>query len=195
VRPQPTLQNTTIEIVHWSNAPGKLDIIPSNLDLMMIESSERGTEYRLARFVEKIKGAYDYLILDCPPTTSIYTCSSFLASDAIVTPVKPDHLSSIGLPLLDRVIAKYENDYNKKIKNLGVIFNMVHKGHILDRRVMQSIKLSGRPVFNYYLRDSTLIARAVRVGQPIFIYPQSKEEHGSDMRNICSEIVEKVMGV
>jgi len=191
-RPKPTLKNTTMNVVSYTNGPGKLDIIPSNLDLMTVETSERGAEYRLARFLDTIKEAYDNIIIDCPPTTSIYTCSAFLASDAIVTPVKPDHLSSIGLPLLDNVIAKYENDYAKKVTKLGVIFNMVHKGHRLDRRVMQEIRLSGRPYFTNYLRSSTTIARSVQARLPIFRYDDSKREHGPDLRNICNELLQKM---
>jgi len=191
-RPEPSLNNSTLRVASWSDAPGKLDLIPSNLDLMMVESSERGTEYRLARFLEKIKDAYDYIILDCPPTISIFTCSAFLASDAIVTPVKPDHLSSIGLPLLDSVIVKYENDYDKAIIKLGVIFNMVNKRHNLDRRVMQNIRVSGRPYFNSYLRNSTTIARAVQARLPIFAYDDSKSKHGPDIKNICNELIQKM---
>ncbi|MBW1728198.1 MAG: ParA family protein [Deltaproteobacteria bacterium] len=191
-RPKPTLENSTIKINSWRDGPGKLDLIPSNLGLMTVETSDRGAENRLARFLDQIKEAYDFIIIDCPPTISIYTCSAFLASDFIVTPVKPDYLSSIGLPLLDSVITKYERDYNKKIIKLGVIFNMVNTRHILDRRVMQEIRVSGRPYFTNYLRNSTTIARAVRARQPIYRYKDSKRKHGPDINNICNEMIQKM---
>lgn len=189
VRPAPTLKNTTIPIY---NDGGKLDLIPSALDLMTLESSARGTENLLARFLHSTKSAYDNIILDCPPTTSIFTVSAYIASDAFVTPVKPDYLSSVGLSLIDSAIAHYEDRFSKSINLLGVVFNAVNRSYTLDRDVMRQVRESGRPVFGTYLRRSTNIAKAVRAHQPIFIYPQSKEVHGPDIRKLTEELLEKL---
>lgn len=189
VRPAATLKNTTIPIYHDR---GKLDLIPSALELMMLESSTRGTENRLAGFLHSTKNAYDNIILDCPPTTSIFTISAYIASDAFVTPVKPDYLSSVGLALIDSAIVQYQQDFSKSVTLLGVIFNAVNRSYTLDRDIMRQVKDSGRPVFRNYLRRSTNIAKAVRAHQPIFLYSQSKEEHGPDIRKIAEELLEKL---
>ena len=193
VRPAPTLKNTTISI--YNKDEGKLDLIPSVLDLMTLESSERGTENRLARFLHSIKDAYDNIILDCPPTTSIFTISAYIASDAFITPVKPDYLSSVGLSLIDSAIAHYEKNFSKSVKLLGVIFNAVNTSYTLDKDVMRQVRKSGRPVFDSYLRRSTNIAKAVRQHQPIFLYPKSKEEHGPDIRKMTEEFLGKLAEV
>lgn len=193
-RPEPTLENSTINIVYSLDGSfrPRLDLIPSNLELMVLEISERGTEYRLARFLEKVKGRYDYVLIDCPPTTSIYTKAAFLASDALLIPVKTDHLSSIGLPLLDSVIEKYEHDYAHKVEKLGIVFNMVNKAYNLDKKIMRDIKNSGRPVFENNVRRSTTIARAVENRQAIFRFRDSKISHGPDIINITKEFLVKL---
>lgn len=189
IRPAPTLKNTTISIY---NEEGKLDLIPSALELMTLEASDRGTENLLARFLKSIRGAYDYIILDCPPTTSIFTVSAFIASDSFITPVKPDYLSSVGLSLIDSATSHYEQRFSKSVRMLGVIFNAVNRRYRLDREVMRQVKKSGRPVFNNYIRRSTTIAKAVREHEPIFLYSESKEEHGPDLRRLTEEFLDKL---
>jgi chromosome partitioning protein len=189
VRPAPTLKNTTIPIY---DEGGKLELIPSALDLMTLESSERGTENMLSHFLHSVGKAYDFIVLDCPPTTSFFTISAYIASDAFLIPVIPDYLSSVGLSLIDTAIAYYEHRFSKSVMLLGVVFNAVNSYYTLDRDVMKRVRDSGRPVFDNYLRRSTSIAKAVRAHLPIFLYPESKEKHGSDIRKITKELMDKI---
>lgn len=190
VRPAPTLANTTVSIFNGNN--GKLDLIPSTLDLMMLEYSDRGTENMLAGFLNSTKKAYDYIILDCPPTTSIFTASAYIASDAFLVPVVPDYLSSVGLSLIDSVIANYKNRFQKNVAMLGVVFNAVNKTYRLDNDIMQKIRESGRPVFDSYLRRSTKIARAVEKHQPLFLFEETKDDHGPDVIELARELIRKM---
>lgn len=183
-----SLDNGTVNI--YKNK-GKFDIIPSTLRLMKIQESERGEEFKLKRFLDKVKNAYDYIFIDCPPTMSIYTLSAYLASDGYLIPVKPDYLSSIGLPLLERGIEEYEGRYGKKIQQIGVIFTMVSRT-ILMRDTMETLKSSpGRIVFDNFMRHSTTIARAVKKNKALFDYNDSRE-HGEEIKSIAKEFLDKV---
>src|SRR5712692_5883232 len=101
---------------------GKLDLIPGTIQLIWVEIKGWGTELSLHNFVKDVSGAYDYVIIDCPPTFGIYLLSGILASDYYVVPVKPDFLSILGVDLLDKVIASHFNNYRNKIEPLGVVF-------------------------------------------------------------------------
>jgi chromosome partitioning protein len=51
-----------------------LDVIPSTLDLSGAEielSSEPGREYILKELIENIRGSYDYIIIDSPPSLGL----------------------------------------------------------------------------------------------------------------------------
>jgi chromosome partitioning protein len=89
---------------------GKLDLIPSSLDLMDIDTSKRGTEVKLAAYLREKADGYDYVIIDCPPTISIFTQAAVLASTRYVVSVKPDLLSVLGLPLLETWLEDYTED-------------------------------------------------------------------------------------
>jgi len=73
------LADCICEIVNVSNR-GKLDLIPSTLELWEIDMSRRGTETRLRSFLEEKATGYDYVIVDCPPTISIFMQAAILAS-------------------------------------------------------------------------------------------------------------------
>lgn len=76
---------------------------------------------------------YQYILIDCPPTWSILTHSSLIASDYYVIPSKVDLYSSIGIRLLeDQINQKIINDImykgtGKNLKELGIIFTLVHR--------------------------------------------------------------------
>jgi chromosome partitioning protein len=97
----------------WNSA--RLDLIPGTIHLINLEMAGRGVEHKLQRFVTQIKDAYDFILVDCPPTFSIFLLSGILASDYYLVPVKPDPLSVLGVPLLESVIDYYSETYGLTI--------------------------------------------------------------------------------
>lgn len=77
------------------------DIIPGDLEIYRIDmAAGHGKEMRLKRYLEKVEGIYDYVIIDTPPTPSHYMMSSLVASDYYLVPVRPEPLSRVGIDLL-----------------------------------------------------------------------------------------------
>lgn len=188
--PELSLENITIPILRNK---GHLDLIPSTLQLMEIEDSKRITEQRLLRFMGTIRDSYDLILIDCPPTLSIFTLSAYLASDGVLIPIKPDHLSTIGLPLLERTMREYEEDSGHYIHELGIIFTMVDIRTNLMRTQMEEIRKSSRSTFQNYLRYSITISEAVGKHLPLFLYERSKA-YGKEIINITEELWKNLGG-
>jgi len=105
-------------------------ILPGNLDLYRLEMAPgSGRENRLSRFIQEIQKneEYDYIIIDTPPTPSIWMTSALLASDYYLIPVKPDPISYIGVDLLETIIEDKREDLNIKITCIGLVFSMVER--------------------------------------------------------------------
>lgn len=149
-----------------------LDLIPCSLNLMEIEWSQRRTEDRLAQFLRTKASHYDYILIDCPPTISIFTQAAILASDKYVVPLKPDPLSTIGLPLLERWLLEYMENIGKEITPVGIVFCMVRgKTPAAMQQVMTEIKNARKDqVFDALLGESTKVAESVVHHQPVTIY-------------------------
>lgn len=104
--------------------------LPGNIELYRLEMvSGEGREFSLKRFIDRNlrpKG-FDYVIVDTPPTPSIWMTSALIASDHYVIPVKPDPLSMIGIDLLRSIIERRKKTYDLSISCLGVVFTVVER--------------------------------------------------------------------
>jgi len=152
----PSINNSVVRIT--SDDSGYVDLIPSTLDLMEADILGRGIENRLSKFLKKVRHKYDHILIDCPPTVSLFTTSAFLASDAYLTPIKPDWLSSIGISLIDKSMKTLTENYGKTINFIGIIFVMVKKNKLMRRtmRVLQGVERL--KCFQNSLSDSVRIA-------------------------------------
>lgn len=176
-------------IINISSNGGSFDILPSTLNLIEIENSERGAEHRLKKFIGTYCKHYDIIIIDCPPTLGIHTYSAFLASSYYIIPIKPDYLSSIGLSLLEKALEKYRGLDNHKFKSLGIVFTIVDLRPNLTFEIMNQIKLSGKDVFTAYSSLSTKVARSV--SQMEYFY-NINDRYQIEFKDITKEVLAKL---
>lgn len=114
------------EIQAWQFRDG-LDLLAGNLEIYRMDMAPgQGRELRLKRYMEHLreKDAYDYVIVDTPPTPSTFMNSALLASDHYVVPVRPEPLSRVGIDLLRGVIDRITENHGHKISNIGVVVTM-----------------------------------------------------------------------
>ena len=98
-------------------------LIPSQLELSYTLKNPSQKEHLLANFISEMETNYDLIITDCAPTKSILTTAAYLASDSILIPVKPEFLSTIGLPLIQQSLGNFSKLYRKSLAVTGVCFN------------------------------------------------------------------------
>ena len=119
-----------------------LFMLPGNLNLHQIEiSAGSGKENRLKKYLDEINKIYhfDYVIIDTPPTPSIWMVSALLASDYYIIPVKPDPLSYTGIELLQNIISRKKRDLDLNIKCMGIVLTIVEEGTIVFNKCMETI--------------------------------------------------------
>jgi len=189
----PSLDSCTFR-VHRTNG-AYLDLIPSELGLMEIIASERRTEDRLNNFLKEKANHYDYILIDCPPTISIFTQASILASQGYLVPLKPDPLSTIGLPLLERWLDEFTELAGMSINPLGIVFCMVRSPITNSmNKVMRDLR-KNRPaeVFKHSLTQLTSVAESVESHQPLFQYrPGAK--CATEIIEITNEFLSRMEG-
>lgn len=185
-----SLAACTCSIFDGGQGRGKLDLIPSTLSLIEIETSKRGTETKLKNYLKEKATAYDYVIIDCPPTISIFTQAAILASDKYIVPIKPDPLSVVGLPLLERWLEEYTDDAGIKVTPVGLVFSLV-RGPLpaAMREAMAEVRAERKDeVFSDFLSQATAVAQSVDAHEPIFLFRRNaKTAH--QIRAITDEFV------
>ena len=149
------------------------DFIPGNLQLFKLEIAPgSGRENRLKLYLQKHSDKYDYVIIDSPPTPSVWMSSALIASDFYLIPVKPDPLSMTGTDLLQGIINEKKENYGFASKCCGIIFTMVEnntrsvaeateffsskdrwKGQLYRKSVLKRVAISRNQLSNRFVRD------------------------------------------
>lgn len=135
-----------------------------------------GKEYRLREALEGLKTAYDYIIVDCPPTLGTLTINALTAADYCVIPAQADSFSMDAIdefmPTLE-VIKRYTNP---GIKILGVVITRYDKRAILSRDMIDNItaqaEKAGAKVLGV-VREGIAVKEAQAVKQDLFTYAPS----------------------
>lgn len=109
-----------------------LDLMPGELETVFLQRQQNThTPFVLRNYIldKKLKEKYDFILLDCPPTYSVYTEMSFYASDYYLVPAVPDAYSSLGVDLLERVVKdivwgqRHGIFQDTRPQNIGVIWS------------------------------------------------------------------------
>ncbi len=171
-------------------------LIPGNLNLFKIEmSAGEGKENRLKKFLKTIDEQYhfDYVIIDTPPTPSIWMTSALLASQYYVIPVKPEPLSYTGIDLLTNIIEEKKVNLDLDIECLGVILTMVEEGTLVYNKTIQ--RMDGDPHwahlrFAHSIKKRTDVPKTQLNGQ--FILDLPHHDIKTSLVNIVDELIDRI---
>ncbi len=168
----PTLEGM---IVHL--APVGLDLLPANLtlsaaDLALLNTERR--EYVLSELLVPAKGAYDAILLDCPPALNLLVINALTAAEEVVIPVQPDYLAVGGLSLFLQTIARVKNrKLNPDLHIAGLVLTMTAARTAHDRAYapqLQEVATSqGFPLLGEVPR-ATVIRDAAAAAVPPTVY-------------------------
>ena len=171
-----------------------LDLIPSTLDLSGAEiemSGEAGREYILRELVDPIKGSYDYVLIDSPPSLGLLTINAFTASDEVFIPLQAQYLALQGLTKLLEVIDKITKRLNKELRVGGVFITQYDGRKVLNRDVVATIGAHFQDqLFKTMVRDNIALAEAPSQGLDIFRY-NPKSYGAEDYLSLSQEVINR----
>lgn len=176
---------------------GKIDLIASRLELSYSLKNPGQKERQLSRVIDKIEENYDIILIDCAPTESILTTAAYLSSDYLLVPVKPEYLSSIGLPLLVSSMNDFKSDYDdKKLELAGVVFNSTtdyYPEEVQSKNTVKEIAKKNRwYVFKSEVPYSRSFPKGAREGQPIFRTSYSHYKQIKKFNVFAREFAERI---
>ena len=168
-----------------------LYLLPSTLDLSGAEvelSGEAGREFILRELLEPLRGQYDYILIDTPPSLGLLSINALTASHEVYIPLQAQYLALQGLTKLMEIIDKVRQRLNKQLKVGGVIVTQYDSRKILNRDVLASIQEHFKDkVFTTQIRDNVALAEAPIQGVDIFRY--APKSYGAiDYMSLCNEI-------
>lgn len=170
-------KNERIEdiIVH-SNIPG-LDMSITKISMAKLEPSLSGefdAHYRLKDALEQVRGKYNYVFIDTPPTLGLITLNALVAANFILIPIQSSYLCLEGTDDLLETIEKVKKIANPHLKVLGVVITLYDKRTNLARDVVQRIKqVFGPKLFKTFISKSVKLEESPAYKESIFTYAPS----------------------
>lgn len=148
-------------------------------------------EFQLADLLEELKHAYDYIIIDCPPSLGLLTINSLVAADELLIPVQAEYYALEGLGQLLKTINLIQTHIKPELGILGAVITMFDKRTRLSEDIMNELyKYFPDTIFRTVIPRTVRLAEAPSFGQSIFHYdPNGKGAKAYE--RLAREIIEK----
>ena len=129
---------------------GEFDLIASNIKLAISElelNAHYGKEFRLKNAIAKAKIDYDYILIDCPPSLSVFTLNALTVSTGLVIPCECELASLEGLDLLLATLKTPINTLNPDLEILGILPTKLDSRKKISKEAYDIIKEEHEKVF------------------------------------------------
>lgn len=143
-----------------------VDLMPGNIELSGLEVSlvnVMSREVMLKDYLEKIKGQYDYILIDCMPSLGMVTVNAFAAADSVLIPVQAAYLPAKGLEQLIKTIRKVKRQINPKLEIEGILMTMVDGRTNYAREIMQLLEEGYGNQIRFFKNNIPLSVRAAEI--------------------------------
>jgi chromosome partitioning protein len=163
---------TPTTVSNLSIVPSSISLAGAEVELAPLPQRER----RLARLLTDLTPAYDYILLDCPPSLGLLTVNALTAADSVVIPIQCEYYALEGLSQLIATINLVRNHLNPDLAIKGVVLTMFDPRTNLSAEVDAEVrKYLGAAVFETIIPRSVRLSEAPSYGLPIALYkPDSR---------------------
>ena len=177
------------------NLKGGLDLLSGDLNLVLAnKNSDFSLVKRLKNFISenRLRKEYDYIIIDCPPTLTIYTDSALLASDFYIIPNRIDRYSIIGIDSLQTAVGNLISSEGIDLKCLGIVYTMVNKNMNAKQLKIKTDFESKKSVNDIDIFDSVShIVNHIQYGYSGTL-PTKYKSSLEDIESISQEMLQKI---
>lgn len=167
----------------------------AGIDIELMEKAKDNVNFiknkQLKKYLEKAREAFDFIIIDCPPSLGLLTSNALTASDSVIIPVQCEFFALEGIMQLLNTIRMAQKNLNPELDIEGVLLTMLDARTLLGLEVVEEVK----SYFKERVYD-TIIPRLVRLseapshGKPILSYdPKSRGTEA--YLNLAKEVVER----
>lgn len=173
------LNDVPLEEVIIPDVCNGLDIAPATINLAGAEVelvSEMARENRLKDAVGSMRGKYDFIVIDCPPSLGLLTVNALVAADKLLIPIQCEFYALEGVTKLLDSMKRVKTRLNPTLDIYGVLLTMYDNRTLLSKQVVDEVRgYFGRTVFNTMIPRTVKLSEAPSFGQPITEYdPKGK---------------------
>lgn len=137
-----------------------LSILPSKINLAEVELSSFNVEapYALRDALSSVISQFEAVVIDCPPSLSIFTINALVASNYVVVPLQAEKFSVDGIKGLQNTIEGIKRRINPDLEIMGALITQLKSNTVLSQTILPVIQ-------NYFPVFKSMISSGVAVGE------------------------------
>lgn len=174
-------------------ALANLDLVPSGQRLSGAEVELVGLlarETKLKACLGPVRGEYDYVLLDCPPSLGMLTINALTSADSVIIPLQCEYLALEGLTSLINAIGLVQNSLNAGLRIEGVLLTMYDSRLNLSQQVAEEArKFFAERVYRTVIPRNVRLSEAPSFGKPIVLYDPNSSGAES-YRELAREVMD-----
>ncbi len=149
-------------------------MVPSGRDLVGAEIelvNHPDREARLRFALGAVRGTYNLVLIDCPPSLSLLTVNALTAADSVLVPIQTEYFALEGLAELLETIERVRDTFNPLLAMEGIVLTMFDERTNLARQVVDDIREHfGDKVFQTVIPRNVRLGEAPSFGKPVLAY-------------------------
>jgi chromosome partitioning protein len=156
----------------------KYDVLPTNGDLTAAEvelmNMMVAREQRLRQALAKVRDAYDFILIDCPPSLNMLTLNAMVAADSVMIPMQCEYYALEGLSALINTIEEIRGSVNPNLEIEGLLRTMYDPRNNLSTDVSGQLILHfGDKVYRTVIPRNVRLAEAPSFGLPALAHDRT----------------------
>ncbi len=160
----------SVKEVRFDVIAGNSDLTVAEVQLMKMAQRER----RLADALQQIKGQYDYVLIDCPPSLNMLTVNAMVAANSVLVPMQCEYYALEGLSALMETLRNIQESANSGLFLEGILRTMFDNRNRLTKDVSaQLLEYFGDKIFRTCVPRNIRLAEAPSHGMPIIQYDKN----------------------
>lgn len=168
-------------------APSTIQLAGAEVELVSMISREM----KLKKALLPVKNAYDYIIIDCPPSLGLLTLNAMTAANSLIIPIQCEYYALEGLGQLMNTVSLVRKHLNPALEIDGVVLTMFDARTNLAIQVVDEVKTHFKDkVFRSIIPRNVRLSEAPSYGQPIIIY-DPKSKGSENYFELAKEVIER----
>lgn len=161
-----------LQCVQSTVVPG-LYLVAANKDLAgaeveLVDIERR--EFRLRDALGSMREAYDFVLIDCPPSLSLLTVNGLVGADSVLITLQCEYFALEGLSELLQTVILVRDNLNPQLSLEGVLLTMYQRTN-LSRQVVDDVRGHlGEKVYETVIPRNVTLSEAPSFGKPIILY-------------------------
>ena len=163
-------EDAVVHTKHGDVLPAAADLAGATVELIGAEHRER----QLEKALQPLRGKYDVIFIDCPPSLELLTLNGLCTADAILVPVQCEYFALEGLSDLMSTLRMVKRRLNPRLEIFGVALTMFDGRTNFSNQVAEEVRrhFPGK-VFATVVPRNIRLAEAPSHGIPVTAYDRS----------------------